>query len=51
MASIGAEDLMRAQSLDLDGKRQHVRLDPAICPSPSGGIGNPGRRRYGPLRQ
>jgi starch synthase (maltosyl-transferring) len=31
-ASIGAEELMRAQPIIWHGKRQHIRLDPADLP-------------------
>ena len=47
-ASIGAEDLMRAQSLIFYGKRQRLRLDPSDLPFAIWRLDNPGRRRYGP---
>jgi starch synthase (maltosyl-transferring) len=47
-AWIGAEDLMRAQSLIFYGKRQRVRLDPSDLPFAIWRLNNPGRRRYGP---
>ena len=47
-ASIGAEDLMRGQSLIFYGKRQRVRLDPNDLPFAIWRLDNPGTRRYGP---
>ena len=47
-AWIGAEDLMRAQSLIFYGKRQRLRLDPSDLPFAIWRLDNPGRRRYGP---
>jgi starch synthase (maltosyl-transferring) len=46
-AAIGAEDLMRAQSLIFHGKRQRVRLDPGDLPFAIWRLDNPGGRRYG----
>jgi starch synthase (maltosyl-transferring) len=46
-AAIGAEDLMRAQSLIFHGKRQRVRLDPSDLPFAIWRLDNPGGRRYG----
>ena len=46
-ASIGAEDLMRAQSLIFYGKRQRVRLDPSDLPFAIWRLDNSGGRRYG----
>jgi starch synthase (maltosyl-transferring) len=45
-ASIGAEDLMRAQSLIFYGKRQRLRLDPSDLPFAIWRLDSPGRR-YG----
>ena len=46
-AAIGAEDLMRGQSLIFHGKRQRVRLDPGDLPFAIWRLDNPGGRRYG----
>ena len=46
-AAIGAEDLMRAQSLTFHGKRQRVRLDPDDLPFAIWRLDNPAGRRYG----
>ena len=46
-AAIGAEDLMRAQSLIFHGKRQRVRLDPSDLPFAIWRLDNPGGRHYG----
>jgi starch synthase (maltosyl-transferring) len=46
-ASIGAEDLMRAQPLIFQGKRQRVRLDPSDLPFAIWRLDSPGGRRYG----
>jgi starch synthase (maltosyl-transferring) len=46
-AAIGAEDLMRAQSLIFHGKRQRVRLDPSDLPFAIWRLDNPRGRRYG----
>ena len=46
-AAIGAEDLMRAQSVTFHGKRQRVRLDPSDLPFAIWRLDNPGGRRYG----
>jgi starch synthase (maltosyl-transferring) len=46
-AAIGAEDLMHAQSLIFEGKRQRVRLDPSDLPFAIWRLDNPGGRRYG----
>ena len=46
-AAIGAEDLMRGQSLIFHGKRQRVRLDPSDLPFAIWRLDNPGGRRYG----
>ena len=46
-AAIGAEDLMRVQSVIFHGKRQRVRLDPSDLPFAIWRLDNPGGRRYG----
>ena len=46
-ATIGAEELMRGQSLVWHGKRQRIRLDPADLPFAIWRLDNPAGRRYG----